>query len=103
MATRKKAPTRNLSAQIAKKEAEEGKILAEMEEIKEGIANAKIALKEKKAALKAVQKERERLTARQEKTEQEKLEKKKQTILKTKIREMVADGVTYEDILKKLD
>lgn len=103
MARRKKNASVDIAAQIAEKQAEAEGILADMEDLKEGIANAKLALKEKKKALKATQKELDRLEVMKEKENQEKAEKEKRSILQAKIKEMVKNGTSYEDILVKLD
>ena len=103
MARRRKNSTLTVASQIAEKQAEAERIVAEIEAIKEGIAAAKAELKQKKSEWKAAQRAIDRLNARKEQEEQNKIEEQKQGILKAKIKEMVGNGITYEDILSKLD
>ena len=103
MARRKKNPIANVAAQIAEKQADAERIIAEMDALKEGINLAKAELKQKKNEWRATQKAIARLNAQKEREEQAKAEEDKKDILKAKIKEMVGNGLTYEDILNKLD
>ena len=103
MGRRKKIASVDIAAQFAEKQAEEASVLTEIEEIKRSIADAKAALKEKKNALKSVQRQLSRLEVLREKEEENKAEERKKVILQAKIKEMVANGTSYEDILSKLN
>lgn len=92
----------NYSELIATKTAEKEQVVAAIEELAENFNTIKAQLKEKKAALKSIEKEIAKAEAKKSAAEAKAAEEAKKAEAESVLKKLLASGMTAEEILSKL-
>ena len=97
-----KTLTADFATQIAEKQSAREVISAEIASITANIDSLKVDLKEKKASLKAIDKEIVKLEAKKEKADAKAAEEAKKTEAESVLKKLLAEGMSADEILAKL-
>lgn len=97
-----KMVTADFATQIAEKQSAKEVLSAEIASITANIDSLKVDLKEKKASLKAIDKEIVRLEAKKAKADAKAAEEAKKTEAESVLKKLLAEGMSADEILAKL-
>ena len=97
-----KIVTADFATQIAEKQSAEEALTAEIASIAANIDTLKADLKEKKASLKAIDKEIVKLEAKKEKADAKAAEVVKKAEAESVLKKLLAEGMSADEILAKL-
>ena len=97
-----KTVTADFATQIAEKQSAKEALTAEIASITVNIDTLKVDLKEKKASLKAIDKEIIKLEAKKEKADAKAAEQAKKAEAESVLKKLLAEGVSADEILAKL-
>ena len=97
-----KTVTADFATQIAEKQSAKEALTAEIASITVNIDTLKADLKEKKASLKAIDKEIVKLEAKKAKADAKAAEKAKMTEAESVLKKLLAEGMSADEILAKL-
>lgn len=97
-----KTVTADFAMQIAEKQSARESLSAEIASITANIDSLKVDLKEKKASLKAIDKEIVKLEAKKEKADAKAAEEAKKTEAESVLKKLLAEGMSADEILAKL-
>ena len=97
-----KTVTADFATQIAEKQSAKEVLTAEIASITANIDTLKADLKEKKASLKAIDKEIIKLEVRKEKADAKAAEEAKKTEAESVLKKLLAEGMSADEILAKL-
>lgn len=97
-----KTTTADFASQIAEKQSARESLSAEIASITANIDSLKVDLKEKKASLKAIDKEIVKLEAKKEKADAKAAEEAKKTEAESVLKKLLAEGMSADEILAKL-
>ena len=97
-----KTMTADFATQIAEKQSAKEALAAEIASITANIDTLKADLKEKKTALKKIQKEVATLEAKKEKAAAKAAEEAKRAEAESVVKKLLASGMSAEEILEKL-
>ena len=97
-----KTVTADFATQIAEKQSAKETLTAEIASITVNIDTLKVDLKEKKASLKAIDKEIIKLEAKKEKADAKAAEQAKKAEAESVLKKLLAEGVSADEILAKL-
>ena len=97
-----KTVTADFATQIAEKQSAKETLTAEIASITVNIDTLKADLKEKKASLKAIDKEIVKLEAKKAKADAKAAEKAKMTEAESVLKKLLAEGMSADEILAKL-
>lgn len=97
-----KTMTADFATQIAEKQSAKETLTAEIASITVNIDTLKVDLKEKKASLKAIDKEIIKLEAKKEKADAKAAEQAKKAEAESVLKKLLAEGVSADEILAKL-
>lgn len=97
-----KTVTADFATQIAEKQSAKEALTAEIASIAANIDTLKADLKEKKAALKTIQKELTRLEAKKAVADQKAAEEAKKAEAEEVLKKLLASGMNADEILEKL-
>lgn len=97
-----KTVTADFATQIAEKQSERKVLSAEIASITANIDTLKADLKEKKALLKAIDKEIVKLEAKKAKADAKATEEAKKAEAETVLKKLLAEGMSADEILAKL-
>ena len=97
-----KTVTADFATQLAEKQSTKEALVAEITSITANIDTLKADLKEKKTALKKIQKEVATLEAKKEKAAAKAAEKAKRAEAESVVKKLLASGMSAEEILEKL-
>ena len=97
-----KTVTADFATQIAEKQSAREVISAEIASIIANMDSLKADLKEKKASLKAIDKEIAKLEAKKEKADAKAAEEAKKTEAESVLKKLLAEGMSADEILAKL-
>ena len=97
-----KTATADFATQIAEKQSARESFSAEIASITANIDSLKVDLKEKKASLKAIDKEIVKLEAKKEKADAKAAEEAKKTEAESVLKKLLAEGMSADEILAKL-
>ena len=97
-----KMVTADFATQIAEKQSERKALSTEIASITANIDSLKADLKEKKALLKAIDKEIVKLEAKKEKADAKAAEEAKKTEAESVLKKLLAEGMSADEILAKL-
>ena len=97
-----KTVTADFATQIAEKQSAKEVLTAEIASITANIDTLKADLKEKKASLKAIDKEIVKLEVRKEKADAKAAEEAKKTEAESVLKKLLAEGMSADEILAKL-
>ena len=96
-----KTVTADFAMQIAEKQSARESLSAEIASITANIDSLKVDLKEKKASLKAIDKEIVKLEAKKEKADAKAAEEAKKTEAESVLKKLLAEGMSADEILAK--
>ena len=99
---RPKTVTADFATQIAEKQSAKETLTAEIASITVNIDTLKADLKEKKASLKAIDKEIVKLEAKKEKADAKAAEEAKKAEAEAVLKKLLAEGMNADEILAKL-
>ena len=97
-----KTMTADFATQIAEKQSAKEALTAEIASITVNIDTLKADLKEKKASLKAIDKEIVKLEAKKAKADVKAAEEAKKTEAESVLKKLLAEGMSADEILAKL-
>ena len=97
-----KTVTADFATQIAEKQSAKEALTAEIASITANIDTLKTDLKEKKASLKAIDKEIVKLEAKKAKADAKAVEEAKKTEAESVLKKLLAEGMSADEILEKL-
>ena len=97
-----KTVTADFATQIAEKQSAKEALTAEIASITVNIDTLKADLKEKKASLKAIDKEIVKLEARKSKADAKAAEEAKKAEAESVLKKLLAEGMSADEILAKL-
>ena len=97
-----KTVTADFATQIAEKQSTKEALTAEIASITANIDSLKVDLKEKKASLKAIDKEIVKLEAKKERAVAKAAEEAKKTEAESVLKKLLAEGMSADEILAKL-
>jgi len=97
-----KAVTVDFASQIAEKQSAKEALTAEIASITANIDTLKTDLKEKKASLKAIDKEIVKLEAKKAKADAKAVEEAKKAEAESVLKKLLAEGMSADEILEKL-
>ena len=97
-----KTVTADFATQIAEKQSAKEALTAEIASITVNIDTLKADLKEKKASLKAIDKEIVKLEAKKEKADAKAAEETKKAEAESVLKKLLAEGMSADEILAKL-
>lgn len=97
-----KTMTADFATQIAEKQSAKEALTAEIASITVNIDTLKADLKEKKASLKAIDKEIVKLEAKKAKADAKAVEEAKKTEAESVLKKLLAEGMSADEILAKL-
>ena len=97
-----KTVTADFATQIAEKQSAKEALTAEIASITVNIDTLKADLKEKKASLKAIDKEIVKLEAKKEKADAKAAEEAKKAEAEAVLKKLLAEGMNADEILAKL-
>ena len=97
-----KTVTADFATQIAEKQSAKEALTAEIASIAANIDTLKVDLKEKKASLKAIDKEIVKLEAKKAKADAKAAEEAKKTEAESVLKKLLAEGMSADEILEKL-
>ena len=97
-----KTVTADFATQIAEKQSAKEALTAEIASITVNIDTLKADLKEKKASLKAIDKEIVKLEAKKSKADAKAAEEAKKTEAESVLKKLLAEGMSADEILAKL-
>ena len=97
-----KTVTADFATQLAEKQSTKEALVAEITSITANIDTLKADLKEKKTALKKIQKEVATLEAKKEKAAAKAAEEAKRAEAESVVKKLLASGMSAEEILEKL-
>ena len=97
-----KTVTADFATQLAEKQSTKEALVAEITSITANIETLKADLKEKKTALKKIQKEVATLEAKKEKAAAKAAEEAKRAEAESVVKKLLASGMSAEEILEKL-
>lgn len=97
-----KTVTADFATQLAEKQSTKEALVAEIKSITANIDTLKADLKEKKTALKKIQKEVATLEAKKEKAAAKAAEEAKRAEAESVVKKLLASGMSAEEILEKL-
>ena len=97
-----KTMTADFATQIAEKQSAKEALTAEIASITVNIDTLKADLKEKKASLKAIDKEIVKLEAKKEKADAKAAEEAKKAEAEAVLKKLLAEGMNADEILAKL-
>ena len=97
-----KAVTVDFASQIAEKQSAKEALTAEIASITANIDTLKTDLKEKKASLKAIDKEIVKLEAKKAKADAKAVEEAKKAEAESVLKKLLAEGMSADEILAKL-
>lgn len=97
-----KTATADFATQIAERQSEREVLSAEIASITANIDSLKTDLKEKKASLKAIDKEIVKLEAKKEKADVKAAEEAKKAEAESVLKKLLAEGMSADEILEKL-
>jgi len=97
-----KTVTADFASQIAEKQSAREALSAEIASITANIDSLKVDLKEKKASLKAIDKEIVKLEAKKEKADAKVAEEAKKAEAESVLKKLLAEGMSADEILAKL-
>lgn len=97
-----KTMTADFATQIAEKQSAKEALTAEIASITVNIDTLKADLKEKKASLKAIDKEIVKLEAKKEKADAKAAEETKKAEAESVLKKLLAEGMSADEILAKL-
>ena len=97
-----KTTTADFATQIAEKQSAKEALTAEIASITANIDTLKDDLKEKKASLKAIDKEIVKLEAKKAKADTKAAEEAKKTEAESVLKKLLAEGMSADEILAKL-
>ena len=97
-----KTVTADFATQLAEKQSTKEALVAEITSITANIDTLKADLKEKKTALKRIQKEVATLEAKKEKAAAKAAEEAKRAEAESVVKKLLASGMSAEEILEKL-
>ena len=97
-----KTVTADFATQLAEKQSTKEALVAEITSITANIDTLKADLKEKKTALKKIQKEVATLEAKKEKAAAKAAEEAKRAEAESLVKKLLASGMSAEEILEKL-
>ena len=97
-----KTVTADFATQIAEKQSAKEALTAEIASITANIDTLKTDLKEKKASLKAIDKEIVKLEAKKAKADAKAVEEAKKTEAESVLKKLLAEGMSADEILAKL-
>ena len=97
-----KTVTADFATQIAEKQSAKEALTAEIASITVNIDTLKADLKEKKASLKAIDKEIVKLEAKKAKADAKAVEEAKKTEAESVLKKLLAEGMSADEILEKL-
>ena len=97
-----KTMTADFATQIAEKQSAKETLTAEIASITVNIDTLKVDLKEKKASLKAIDKEIIKLEAKKEKADAKAAEQAKKAEAESVLKKLLAEGMSADEILAKL-
>ena len=97
-----KTATTDFTSQIAEKQSAREALSAEITSITTNMESLKADLKEKKASLKAIDKEIVKLEAKKEKADAKAAEEAKKTEAESVLKKLLAEGMSADEILAKL-
>ena len=97
-----KTVTADFATQLAEKQSEKEALTVEIASITANIDTLKADLKEKKTALKKIQKEVATLEAKKEKAAAKAAEEAKRAEAESVVKKLLASGMSAEEILEKL-
>ena len=97
-----KTVTADFATQIAEKQSAKETLTAEIASITVNIDTLKADLKEKKASLKAIDKEIVKLEAKKEKADAKAAEEAKKAEAEAVLKKLLAEGMNADEILAKL-
>ena len=97
-----KTMTADFATQIAEKQSAKEALTAEIASITVNIDTLKADLKEKKASLKAIDKEIVKLEAKKAKADAKAVEEAKKTEAESVLKKLLAEGMSADEILEKL-
>ena len=99
---RPKTVTADFATQIAERQSAKEALTAEIASITVNIDTLKADLKEKKASLKAIDKEIVKLEAKKAKADAKAVEEAKKTEAESVLKKLLAEGMSADEILEKL-
>jgi len=97
-----KTATTDFTSQIAEKQSAREALSAEITSITTNMESLKADLKEKKASLKAIDKEIVKLEAKKEKADAKAAEEAKKEEAESVLKKLLAEGMSADEILAKL-
>lgn len=97
-----KTVTADFATQIAEKQSTKEALTAEIASITANIDSLKVDLKEKKASLKAIDKEIVKLEAKKERADAKAAEEAKKAEAESVLKKLLAEGMSADEILEKL-
>ena len=97
-----KTVTADFASQIAEKQSAREALSAEIASITANIDSLKADLKEKRAALKTIDKEIVKLEVKKEKADAKAAEEAKKTEAESVLKKLLAEGMSADEILAKL-
>lgn len=97
-----KIVTADFATQIAEKQSTKEALTAEIASITANIDSLKVDLKEKKASLKAIDKEIVKLEAKKERADAKAAEEAKKAEAESVLKKLLAEGMSADEILEKL-
>ena len=97
-----KTVTADFATQIAEKQSARESLSAEIASITANVDSLKVDLKEKKALLKAIDKEIVKLEAKKAKADAKAAEEAKKTEAESVLKKLLAEGMSADEILAKL-
>lgn len=97
-----KTATADFASQIAEKQSAREALSAEITSITTNMESLKADLKEKKASLKAIDKEIVKLEAKKEKADAKAAEEAKKEEAESVLKKLLAEGMSADEILEKL-
>ena len=97
-----KTVTADFATQLAEKQSTKEALVAEITSITANIDTLKADLKEKKTALKKIQKEVATLEAKKEKAAAKAAEEAKRAEAESVVKKLLASGMSAEEVLEKL-
>ena len=97
-----KTVTADFATQIAEKQSAREALAAEIASITTNMESLKADLKEKKASLKAIDKEIVKLEAKKAKADAKAVEEAKKAEAESVLKKLLAEGMSADDILAKL-
>ena len=97
-----KTVTADFATQIAEKQSTKEALTAEIASITANIDSLKVDLKEKKASLKAIDKEIVKLEAKKERADAKAAEEAKKAEAESVLKKLLAEGMSADENLEKL-